>query len=125
MVMKKNTTKFFFLSFMMVIILTSNTACAGGTVTVPDNTAAILFISENGKVIEVNDAKGMRVQRCALPGQAKRYAELPVCKPIPSIPSDRGEPIDIFFNSQNPCYITIFIAGQQVKIPVDDKYCPQ
>jgi hypothetical protein len=103
----------------MVIIFTANMACAGNTVKVPDNTAAILYIDKDGKIIPA-DANGKKVKPCTLPSEKAEN----VCHSlIKSTTLKRGDFVDIFVNHQNPCYITIFIGGMQVEIPVPDAYC--
>lgn len=119
MLKQQYTSRFIFLGLMMVVILAANTACAGDTVKVPDNTAAILFIDKDGKIIPA-DANGKRVKPCTLPAEK---GESTCQSLIKSTTLKRGEIVDIFFNQQNPCYITIFIGGMQVEIPVPDAYC--
>ena len=116
MLKHKYTSLFIFTGLVMVIIFAAITACAG-QIEIPKGTMAILFIGEDGKVVQVADMKGELLKPCYLPSQKKD----PVCKEI--LITGRGEAIDIFFNRKNPCYITIFIGGNQVEIRVPDKYC--
>jgi hypothetical protein len=86
---------------------------------VPDNTAAILFIDKDGKVTPA-DANGKKVKPCTLPIEKAENACRSLMK---STTLKRGDLVDILVNHQNPCYITIFIGGMQVEIPVPDEYC--
>jgi hypothetical protein len=122
MFMKKNTTKIFFLGFMITIIFVSNTACAARTVIIPENTAAILFIDSNGKIFSVADGKGEPAKPCSLP--AERKPNSPPCKSlIKSTTWNRGDFMDVFVHKTNPCYMTLFVGGAQVEIPLPDAYC--
>ena len=126
----KNTSLFILLGLMMVALLAANSACAGEKVAIPPGTAAVVFIGENGKVLGVANGKGARPDMwCAMPGhpEAGKLQEkfkIPKCELKKDVTVNRGEPIDVFYSQQNPCYITLYIGGQQVTIPVPPQYCP-
>ncbi|OEU71595.1 MAG: hypothetical protein BA863_15855 [Desulfovibrio sp. S3730MH75] len=138
MLIKKNVFPIFLVSWIIVIILIYNAAYAGETVKVPKGTVAILFINQKAEITAVG-TDGKILDKCELctPELLKKLhvdscekavkialkdPELKLCKSLMNATMlKRGEIVEVFVNHTNPCYITIFIDGYQVEVPIP---CP-